>query len=222
MNGKIEAIPSISVFDGAPVVAGKDGYGKVDADLFDLVEDLRKGSKRLYMIDLNGIHQNNPQTDLILELSSDMEIWVDAGPRVMEDLMDIITSGAAKAVIGTKTLLSLDEFRRCMEITENIIFSIDIMKDSVAAISREIGSRSISEILNEVKESPMLQVYWMNRGRYAGNSLNTTPFFEILSHIKHPALYAANVHRSEVEQLPDGVSGAVFRYDVSQPAAGRE
>ena len=75
---------------------------------------------------------------------------------------------------------------------------------------------SIPEIVNEVRESPMLQVYWMNRGRYAGNSLNTTPFFEILSDIQHPALYAANVHRTEIEQLPEGVSGAVFRYEVSR------
>ena len=216
MSEKIDTTPSISVFNGSVVVAGSDGYRKVDSDIFDIVENIRRESKRLYMIDLNGIHQNNPQTDLILELSSDMELWVDAGPRVMEDMMDIITSGAAKAVVGTKTLQSLREFERCMEITENIIFSVDIIKDSVASISREIGSMSIPRIVNAVREAPMLQVYWMNRGRYAGNSLNTTPFFEILSDIEHPALYAANVRRTEIEELPEGVSGAVFRYEVSK------
>ncbi len=215
MNRELDAIPSVSVLDGAPVVAGKDGYRKANTDLFDLVEEIRKESRRLYMVDLNGIHGNSPQMDLILELSSDMELWVDAGPRVMEDLMDIITSGAAMAVVGTKTLRSLEEFRRCMEITENLVFSIDIMRDSVASISREIASMSVPEILSEVGSAPVLQVYWMNRGAHAGNGLNSTAFFDILSSIEHPNLYAANVRRPELEQLPERVAGAIFRYEVS-------
>ena len=211
----MEVIPAVSVYDGKAMVAGTDGYQPLNLDLFDLVEEIRRDSKRLYMVDLNGIHGNSPQMDLILELSSDMELWVDAGPRVMEDMMDIITSGAAKAVVGTKTLQSLEEFERCIEITENIVFSIDIMKDSVAALSKEIGFMSIPEIFDAVREAPHLQVYWMNRGSYRGNSLNSTAFFDILNSIEHPNLYAANVRRSEVEQLPAGVKGAVFRYEVS-------
>jgi len=212
----LDTIPSVSVLDGVPVVAGSEGYRRANVDLFDLVEEIRSISIRLYLVDLNGIHGNSPQMDLITELSSDMELWVDAGPRIMEDLMDIITSGAAMAVLGTKTLTSLREFRRCMDITENLVFSIDVMGDSMASVSKEIGRLSISEVIEAVSEAPVLQVYWMNRTSYAGNGLNSTAFFDILSGIKHPNLYAANVKRSELQELPEGVAGAVFRYEVSQ------
>jgi|GEM_PF-2635952 len=214
MNEHIEQIPAISVFNGSPVEPGADGYRKVEKDLFDIVEHLRSQYKRIYMIDLNGIHQNSPQTDLIQELSSDTEVWVDAGPRIMEDLMDIITSGATKAVMGTKTLLSMKEFQKSLEITENVIFSVDLINDSIASLSKEIGLMSIPEVLEWVEKAPILQIYWMNRGT-AGNSLNTAPFFEILRDIRHPALYAANLRREDLEHLPEGVAGAVFRYTVS-------
>lgn len=210
----IDRIPAISIFNGSPVEPGPDGYRRVEKDLFDIVEDLRSQYNRIYMIDLNGIHQNNPQTDLIQELSSDTEIWVDAGPRIMEDLMDIITSGASKAVMGTKTLLSMEEFQKSLEITENVIFSVDVINDSVASLSKEIGLMSIPQVLEWAGKAPMLQLYWMNRGT-AGNSLNTARFFEILRDIRHPALYAANLRREDIEYLPERVVGAVFRYMVS-------
>jgi len=56
------------------------------------------------------------------KISEKQEIWVDAGPRVLGDIVDFIMAGATRITIR-KNLFSIEEISNIKEITESMIYS---------------------------------------------------------------------------------------------------
>jgi len=62
-----------------------------------LLDDLSLSS--VYLYDEQGITKNHPQVGFYQKLSKVYELWVDAGPRDVGDIVDTVFSGAKKIVL---------------------------------------------------------------------------------------------------------------------------
>ena len=126
-----EIIPAVNLFKGMPMVKVNDGYEPLmDSDggelnIKDLISQLKGRFEKLLFTDINGINRDKPQLNIIRSSSSEMELWVDAGSRYGDGVIDILVAGAHKVVLATKTLRNLDELDNAANLSENIILGID-------------------------------------------------------------------------------------------------
>ena len=74
--------------------------------------------------DLDGIERNRPNLRLVRHFEGE-GLWVDAGARGTEAVIDVLIAGAERAVIGTKTFRSLEEIEAARELTDNLAFLVD-------------------------------------------------------------------------------------------------
>jgi hypothetical protein len=75
-----------------------DGYNGVYLSLEDLFARVEKDAM-LYVLDYDGILHNNPNLELYQKLTEHCILWIDNGPRRIDDVMDTIMSGATNLSI---------------------------------------------------------------------------------------------------------------------------
>ncbi len=128
-------------------------------DLFDVVDHLAAAYRMLYVVDLDGIEHNEPQLDYLQELARDAEIWVDAGPSTAEQVIDILVTGARRAVLSTAYLRNARELRRAWKLSTDLVFEIEMsdgtlvardpawLAESPRALSRSVRDLGLTEII---------------------------------------------------------------------------
>lgn len=79
-------------------------------------------NKKIYILDHDGLDKNKPNLCLYQKLSKYHEIWVDAGPQVLGDVVDSVIAGAT-AITIRKNLWRDMNGSVIKEITENKIYS---------------------------------------------------------------------------------------------------
>ncbi len=82
-----------------------------------IVEELNKQYGGVYLIDLDGYRKNSANIDLYKKIRAN--IWVDAYPRYVEDVMDLIVIGANRITIRN---MEEDYLREISEMCEKEIF----------------------------------------------------------------------------------------------------
>jgi hypothetical protein len=87
-------VPLVYVKDGK-LLDGKDGNQVSTDDLFKRVEK----DTMLYVLDLDGIEHGNPALDLYQKLTEHCILWIDDGPRRIDDVMDTIMAGATNITL---------------------------------------------------------------------------------------------------------------------------
>ncbi len=102
------------------IVAEKEG------DWLSINEVLERVDKdeKIYVLDIEGIEENKPNLCLYPKLSENHKIWVDAGPRVLGDVIDSIMAGATNITVRKKIWSELD-ISSIREITESEVY-VDI------------------------------------------------------------------------------------------------
>ena len=78
-------------------------------------------NKKLYILDHDGLEKNKPNLCLYQKLSKYHEIWVDAGPQVLGDVVDSVIAGST-AITIRKNLWRDINVSVIKEITENKIY----------------------------------------------------------------------------------------------------
>jgi len=109
----MKIIPLITIKKGELLTSD---FNKIIKDTLDKYKD-----KILYLYDLDGINRNKPNLCLFQKLSKTHELWVDAGPRSIGDIVDVIVSGASKITIRLD-LFELSDILSINEILENEIY----------------------------------------------------------------------------------------------------
>ena len=94
-------------------------------DPFDVADRLVAGFKRFCVIDLEGHRRNRPQLDYLQELSRSGELWVDAGVRTGDQVIDVLVTGARRAVLSTAFLLGPRELKRAWRLSPEILFAVE-------------------------------------------------------------------------------------------------
>ena len=114
----MEIIPVIHI-KKRKITAEKGGKVLSLQEILDHVDT----DKPLYILDEDGIEEDKPNLCSYPKLSEHCAIWVDAGPRVLGDVVDAVTAGANNIVIR-KGLWPTFEGAQIKDITENEIYSV--------------------------------------------------------------------------------------------------
>ncbi len=112
-----------------PILARRQSGGEFD--VFDILDALSPRFPFLYLADLDGLEENDPQVEYIQELSREMPMWVDAGVRKADQAIDIIVAGAQKAVLSSAYLRGPRELRRAWKLTTELVFEVETFNGTV-------------------------------------------------------------------------------------------
>jgi histidine biosynthesis protein len=124
-------VPNLYLDSGRIVEAQSGTYKPVlDAagkhvDPFQAADRLAEGYQRFCVVDLEGIRRNRPQLDYLQELSRSGELWVDAGVRTGDQIIDVLVTGARRTVLSTAYLLGTKELRRAWRLSTEILFAVE-------------------------------------------------------------------------------------------------
>jgi len=90
-----------------------------NVSLNELLEQFK--DDKLYILDHDGIEKNKPNLCLYQKLSKHHELWVDAGPQALGDVVDSVIAGANSITIRKNLWRDID-ISGIREITENKIY----------------------------------------------------------------------------------------------------
>lgn len=163
--------PAVFLWKGTLVVPSEEGgppsvlRDAADAplDIFDAADFLFGRYHRLYVIDLEGVRYRRPQFEYLQEIARGQEMWVDAGPRNSEEVMDVIVAGASRAVLSTSTLQSAREVSRSLKLTNQLVLSIDWDGHRVIAADPALESASPEQIAQDARERGVADVLFSPR-----------------------------------------------------------
>ena len=115
-----------------------------EGERLSLTEMLEKVDKdeKLYILDIDGIEKDKPNLCLYPKISENHKIWVDAGPRVLGDVVDSIMAGATNITVRKKIWPEIDT-SSIKDITENEIYA------DISPISQNMQTIEFS-LLNNV------------------------------------------------------------------------
>jgi len=112
----MEIIPLVYIKDRKPRLEGK----KYPSILAEVLEQLDEGSS-IYFLDADGIEKDKPNLCTYQRLPSRQNMWIDAGPRVLGDVVDVVMAGATTIIVRQNLWPKLD-IERIKELTENEIY----------------------------------------------------------------------------------------------------
>ncbi len=112
----------------------RDGDGG-PPDPFDVVDRLAAEYPLIYLVDLDGVERGEPQLDFLQELARDAVLWVDGGVRTADQAIDILVTGARRAVLSSAILRGPKELRRAWRLSSELVFELEI--DRTGVVLRE-------------------------------------------------------------------------------------
>lgn len=127
----------------------KPAYAK--GELSSLGSKLSSKFACVYVADVDGLERNKPQLDVVQELCDEIPTLYEGGVRYGSNVIDLLVTGAEKAVIGTATLTSLEELRGAFKLSDNIIFKVDF-RDGIVSFDPHIAGRSFLALARDVVE----------------------------------------------------------------------
>jgi hypothetical protein len=71
--------------------------------------------------------------------------------RYGANVIDLLITGAEKAVIGTATLISLEELRGAFKLSDNIIFKVDF-RDGIVSFDPSIAGQDLLALARDVRD----------------------------------------------------------------------
>jgi uncharacterized protein related to proFAR isomerase len=119
-------------------------HGADDAaqDVFEVADSLVREYGRAYVVDLEGLSRNRPQLDYLQELSRSGELWVEGGVRTGDQVIDILVTGAQRAVVTTSYLLSARELRRAWRLSPELLFGVEVAEGRIRPRGNEWDNQS--------------------------------------------------------------------------------
>ncbi len=134
------------------VVVNNNSYEPVEDEqgrafsLDEFAQVFLKDFKAVLVFDIDGLEGQRPQFDEAARLeASRLEVWWDAGVRDSNDVIAILTSGAHKALVSTRSLASAAEIGRSVELSDSVVFEVVVRGGQVVARSRDFSGSSLQE-----------------------------------------------------------------------------
>lgn len=118
-------------------------------DLSKLGSKLAEKFKRVYVTDLDGLERNKPQLDVVQEICDELPTLYEGGVRFSSNVIDMLITGADKAVVGSATLVSLEELRGAFKLSDNIIFKADY-RDGIVSFDPQIAGRAFLPLARDI------------------------------------------------------------------------
>ena len=133
-----------------PVVARTSAGAPFDP--FDVVDRLSEDYSMLYLVDLDGVEHGDPQLDYLQEIARDMTLWVDAGVRVADQAIDVLVTGARRAVLSSAYLQGPRQLKRAWRLSTELAFELEITPGGLALADQSWGTTDPGEFARIVRE----------------------------------------------------------------------
>jgi len=118
-------------------------------EMSELASTLADHFESIYVADEDGIFRNKPQLDVAREMCDEISTTYEAGVRFGQNVIDVFVAGADRAVVGSSTLMSLDELRRAFKLSEDITFKVDF-RDGIVGFDENIAGRAFLDLARDV------------------------------------------------------------------------
>jgi hypothetical protein len=132
-----------------PVPARTPEGGKLDP--FEVIDRLSAEYPLIYLVDLDGVERAEPQLDFLQELSRDATLWIDGGVRTADQAIDILVTGAQRAVLSSATLRGPRELRRAWRLSTELVFEVELDAHGVVAPG-DWGTTGPVDLVTSVRE----------------------------------------------------------------------
>ena len=149
-------VPYVTL-DGITLLDRISGRGRSRREVSELASKLSEKFERLYLADEDGILRNKPQLDLAQAVCDEIPTLYECGVRFSNNVIDVITAGADKAVLGTSTISSLDELRGAFMLSENITFKVDY-RDGILSFDPHIAGRAFLDLARDVRDIGVAEI----------------------------------------------------------------
>jgi len=117
----------------------------------EIASRLSDNFEKVYVADLDGISKNRPQLDVAQEICEEIPTLYEGGVRFAQNVIDMLITGAERAVIGTANLANVDELRKAFMLSENITFKVDY-RDGIVSFDPSIAGRAFLALSQEVRD----------------------------------------------------------------------
>jgi hypothetical protein len=150
-------VPCLMVQKGLVLLPGPDGPERVSTatggwlEAFDAFDRLVENYRRIYVVDLEGVQKNEPQLDLWQELSREADLWIDGGVQLGDQAIDILVSGARRAVLSTSRIRTPEELDKAWKLSQELAFEIEVSQGKVPSSPPVWHGRTPESIAEEVR-----------------------------------------------------------------------
>lgn len=214
-----EIIPAVNVFKDLSMIKGAEGYEPMlnkeggELKVQELIDELTDRFDKAVIMDLNGINKDRPQLDMLKSISDKMKMWVDAGSKYSENVIDIIIAGADKVVFGSKTLRNLDEIEGALELSENVILGIDY-DEGIVTPNKSIREMTPSGLVEMAGNFGIKEVIFTDLKNLTSNSRFRTDIgFTLLD--REIKIYFHGRFENDMKKLEEkGVSGVIIEVET--------
>jgi phosphoribosylformimino-5-aminoimidazole carboxamide ribonucleotide (ProFAR) isomerase len=132
-----------------------------------------KGYPAVLVFDINGIEQGTAQFEAISDLgSAGPEVWWDPGARDHLDAMHVITAGADRAALSTRSLDDISELAKAMELTENVTLEIVARGGQVVSERRTIRTLSPAQLAKRAADEGVEHMVLLDADRPLGGAVD--------------------------------------------------
>jgi len=118
-------------------------------EMSEFVSKLSDKFKMVYVADLDGLNKNKPQLDVVREIAEEMPTMYEGGVRRANNVIDMLITGAEKAVVGTATLMHFEDLRVAFKLSENITFKADF-RDGIVSFDPHTAGRAFRDLAGDV------------------------------------------------------------------------
>jgi hypothetical protein len=139
-----------------------DGTGK-PVDPFDVADRLAANYQRFCVVDLEGLRRNRAQLEYLQELSRSGEMWVDAGIRTGDQVIDILVTGARRAVLSTAYLIGSKELRRAWRLSPEVLFAVETEGSVVRSRGNDWDRQPASQAIANARSMGVVDVILRSR-----------------------------------------------------------
>jgi phosphoribosylformimino-5-aminoimidazole carboxamide ribotide isomerase len=178
-------IPVIDLKEGFAVHAVKgerQAYQPVKSTLLDTAEPLalanafreRLGLNEAYVADLDAILYARPQLELIADLAhgSGLSLMVDAGIHDPHGVLELLSIGASKVIIGAETMTSWEELQEIQARVpgEKLIFSLDMRGGEILSRCSTLRALSPLEAIQHLNKTGWQEIILLDLARVGTQS----------------------------------------------------
>ena len=172
-------VPAVSLSGGHVVVVRNNAYDPVEdahGSPFSLPEFIGvflKGYPAVMVFDIDGIEQGAAQFEAISNLGAGgPEVWGDPGASDHLDAMHVITAGADRAVLSTRSLGDLGQLAKAVEVTENVTLEIVVRKGQVVSERRAIQALSPAQLAKHAADEGVEHMVLLDVERPLGGAID--------------------------------------------------
>jgi len=136
--------------DGPVVAFSPDGP---PFDPFDVVDRLTQDYSMLYVVDLDGLERGEPQLDYLQEIARDTTLWVDGGVRTADQAIDILITGARRAVLSSAYLHGPRQLKRAWRLSTELVVELEFRSNRLVLADSSWGTDDPVEFSRIVREA---------------------------------------------------------------------